>query len=149
MLRVPAEWRADYVYLKCEAIGHRPGAHKSHEPVRWGARSFVVPLYLEGDSQARAMANELVSAEESLRSGAARFRQPSSPRSEADLWHQLGIAKSAKTPPANSSLEWLDRLVFGPPVLGKLDSSVPAELRVAATDFNAAKRQLWEMSAAK
>ena len=55
------------------------------------------------------------------------------------------LFSSAKPQPPT---DWLDRLVFGSARAntGRLDASVPAELRSAAADFAGAKRALWQLS---
>jgi hypothetical protein len=60
VLRVPAEWRSDYVRVHCEADGVQKGLVRSlDETVRCGRRDFFVALYLAGDETARLQAEQL------------------------------------------------------------------------------------------
>ena len=57
VLRVPQDWRADYVHVRCEAEGiERSFVSSLNETVACGQRDFLVGLYLEGDEGARTMA---------------------------------------------------------------------------------------------
>ena len=57
VLRVPQDWRADYVHVRCEAAGiERSFVSSLNETVACGQRDFLVGLYLEGDEAARKMA---------------------------------------------------------------------------------------------
>lgn len=146
VLRVPAAWRGDYVYLKCEATGQRPaGKHKSNEPVRYGGRTFILPLYLEGNEESRAVAEEFIAAESGLRYAATALLNAAPKNSKPDVWRQLGISNNTRT--SRPAFDWLDRLVFGPVhSAGKLDPAVPVNVRAAALEFSACKRRLWESS---
>lgn len=145
VLRVPAGWRGDYVFLKCEAIGQKLGPKKTMEPVRYGGRTFILPLYLEGDEESRSAASGFIAAEASLRYAATAIRSVPPKRVKQDVWHQLGLA--SHTPEPKPALDWLDRLVFGSVhSTGKLDPAIPAGVRSTATEFAAAKQQMWELS---
>jgi hypothetical protein len=68
VLSVPANWRADYLRVRCEAEGIRRSMFSSQgERVSSGQRDFVVALYQEGDEEARSIAENF-----SRREAAAR-----------------------------------------------------------------------------
>lgn len=59
VLRVPTDWRADYVQVRCQAEGtERAFVSSFNQQVSCGRRDFVVALYAEGDVTARATAEE-------------------------------------------------------------------------------------------
>jgi hypothetical protein len=68
---VSKDWRADYVYIDCEAEsqGKTPWTGSHHV----GSRRVLVGLYLQGDSEAREMAERLARAYEDYR-GARRAK---------------------------------------------------------------------------
>lgn len=68
VLRVPREWRGDYVRVDCEAVGRQTHLLPAIESEKvWGAASFLVALYAEGDVEAQQAAAALALAEQELR----------------------------------------------------------------------------------
>jgi hypothetical protein len=60
VLRVPIDWRSDYVRVHCQAEGVQKGLVSSlDETVSCGQRDFLVALYLAGDEAARREAEQL------------------------------------------------------------------------------------------
>ena len=146
VLRVPAAWCGDYIYLKCEATGRKAGAKDSAEPQRWGGRTFIIPLYLEGNPDARRTADEFVIAEAALRYVATAERSAMQKKSPSDSWWKFDAAFAAsERKPAS---DWLDRLVFGPvgTSVARIEAPMSPELRSAAAEFLVAKRQMWELA---
>ena len=81
ILRTPSTWRADYVTVRCQALGqpsHVP--FSSRETQICGQGSFVVALYLASDEDARVAAPRVhprrVGAASSRGSRAGRSRAP-------------------------------------------------------------------------
>lgn len=59
VLRVPSDWRVDRVRVHCEATAVERGFVSSlDQTIRVGQRDFLAALYLEGDEQARLMAEQ-------------------------------------------------------------------------------------------
>jgi hypothetical protein len=86
VLRVPAEWRADYVQVRCEAAGiERAFVSSLNQQVSCGRREFLVGLYLEGDVTARTTAEEFVRRETQERTSARTQNKHSSSRPAARL----------------------------------------------------------------
>lgn len=57
VLRVPTNWRADYLRVRCEAEGIRHGMVSTFdEQIGCGQREFLVSLYQDGDEGARRIA---------------------------------------------------------------------------------------------
>lgn len=63
--RVPADWRAGLLDVKCRAVGTRKSFGGWTEPIEI-EKSFVLPVYLESDADARDRAVNLVRIERSL-----------------------------------------------------------------------------------
>ena len=79
ILRVPAEWRADYVHVYCRAQGlERSFIGSFDQHVTCGNRDFVVALHLEGDVAARATADAFARRQAQLRSNNRGQRQSGS-----------------------------------------------------------------------
>lgn len=72
MYRVPESWRNGILKVECRATGKRRVGFWD-EPFESG-RSFVVPLFIEGDSVGQQRAIELVRAEQSLRKSWQQFQ---------------------------------------------------------------------------
>jgi hypothetical protein len=68
VLRVPREWRGDYVQVRCEAVGRQTHLLPTIESEKvWGAADFLVALYAEGDVEAQQIASSFAVAEQALR----------------------------------------------------------------------------------
>lgn len=66
VLSVPANWRADYLRVRCEAEGIKRSMISSFdERVPAGQREFVVSLYQAGDEEARRLAENFARREAS------------------------------------------------------------------------------------
>jgi len=64
VLRVPGNWRADYVRARCEAEGTRHAMVSTFdEQVPCGQREFLVSLYQDGDEGARQIAENFARRE--------------------------------------------------------------------------------------
>jgi hypothetical protein len=93
VLRVPLDWRSDYVRVHCEAQGVQKGFVSSlDENVRCGERDFLVALYLEGDEAARLQAERLAQQDAQTR-----------------------LSQTARKPGSKSGLDsnWLSKLNLG------------------------------------
>jgi hypothetical protein len=83
VLRVPADWRADYVRVHCEAAGiERAFVSSLDTEVKAGQRDFLVALYLEGDENARAAAEVFARRPRDQESG-ARNQEPGAKKQKA------------------------------------------------------------------
>jgi hypothetical protein len=70
VLSVPANWRADYLRVRCEAEGIKRSMISSFdERVSCGQREFVVSLFQEGDEEARRLAENFSRRQASQRPG--------------------------------------------------------------------------------
>jgi hypothetical protein len=76
VFQVPANWRADYIRVHCEAEGIRRGVVSTFdEQFTCGNRQFLVALYQDGDEGARRLAENFARRE------AARLNQTSAAKS--------------------------------------------------------------------
>lgn len=64
--RVPVNWRGGLLKIECRANGSRKVIGAWRDPIE-ESRSFIVPIYLEGDDQARDAAVNFVRSEQNLR----------------------------------------------------------------------------------
>jgi hypothetical protein len=130
VLRVPAEWRADYVHVRCQAEGlERAFVSSLDQQVSCGQRDFLVALHLEGDVSARTVAEEFARREAQLRTSAqSGQKQSSSPL------NRNGSANSKN---------WLPKLLYGQATeSAELPLQLPRQVERAANDFAAARAQL-------
>lgn len=148
VLRVPADWRASHLRLTCESLVARsPGLSPLERPLVERSQSFQIAIHQEGDAAARWAAQQFAAAEQSLRRTAARDRKRIERAATPNLAHQFGqwLNVSDRQVPA----DWLSRLLSAPPeaepaFLG----SLPEEVREAAIQYLAAKRNLSQVGAA-
>jgi hypothetical protein len=77
VLRVPRDWRADYVRVQCQATAIERGLVSSlDQTITAGERKFLVALYLEGDEGARQTADEFARRDAALRTAAKQDQPP-------------------------------------------------------------------------
>lgn len=142
ILRVPKNWRADYLHVRCEADGYARSVVRSLDQiVPAGERDFLVVVYLEGDEQARAVAHATAQREIHLRRVAAarQARHDSKP----------SLPKFIPLPPspskASASMDWLSSFLYSG-ASSAIPAQVAADVRQAAIDYEAARRELRKMS---
>lgn len=148
VFRVPATWRGDIVHVHCEAWCVAQGLTSSFsEPDRVGGGDFLVALYLEGDVQAKAAAQQFARSDLLLRSAAARHNEAIKRRSLPSVAHQFGALISLTEPRIPS--DWLARVLYGPPTANHepILKQLPPEVRNAADAYLAAKWRLTELNA--
>jgi hypothetical protein len=84
VLQVPAAWRADVLRVRCEAEGVQHSLVSTFdEQVSAGQREFLVALFLEGDEQARQMADGFVHRD-AASAGATKARNSKGPGQRSD-----------------------------------------------------------------
>ena len=134
VLRVPGEWRADYVHVRCQAAGvERAFVSSLNQQVTCGKRDFLVSLYLEGDIAARATAEEFARREAQLRTSALQSQKAAN-------------AHSAKRRPIDPDM-WLPRVLYGPITdVAATPRELPASLDKAVNSFVSARAELQRLS---
>ena len=142
VLRVPASWRGDTLLVNCEAFGLET---KFPSPTvtrnRWGARSFTVALYREGDAVAQARATQLVRAERELRTVVASQRRQLEKRTRPNPLQEIESLFKHNDPKLPEN--WLEQILYAAADLSPvLQENLPTKVRVAALNYRDAKRQI-------
>lgn len=147
VLRVPRNWRGDYLRLRCDAVGYDRGVTRHFDQhSQFGLAELTVALYAEGDELARACAEHLATADRQLRvvahenSGAIReARYPSFLHhwaSEIELY-EPGL-------PDN----WFQQVISTSPTDDhqRFASKLPDAVDRAIADYATAKQAVYAMS---
>ncbi|MHB8973661.1 MAG: hypothetical protein ACYC3X_25970 [Pirellulaceae bacterium] len=136
-MRVPRHWRADLMYLRCEAQ-----QHEHDRMVPRGSSRFVMGLYSAGDDEARAAVEALNLAEVTLRRTAAQRQQDIARRALPSVVHKLGALLDVYDPRIPEA--WLDRLIYGPANIEQYDfvDYLPADVQRMAGRYTQAKLRL-------
>jgi len=146
VFRVPKEWRGDYAHLSCTAIGlHRGGARPFDERMVCGHHRFVIALYADGDTSAKAAAERLARAELDLLKTASANRRAIEKRVYPTLVHKVGVMLDVIEPSIPN--DWTQRLIYGTEETGiaKITKRLPSRVREAADEYAVAKRELFRL----
>lgn len=106
VLRVPRSWRADQVFVRCEAFGEA-----GDRSARLGLARFVVGLQAFGDEEAGAILDALAQTEAELRQLATARQRDVQRHATPTVVHKLGELLDVAGPRIPD--EWVERLVFG------------------------------------
>ena len=135
VLRVPADWQADYVRLRCEArCQNKSYSGTKPQASLCAGQMFLVALHEAGNTHAKRAAERLSSAEQQLRTASITNSKQLKKRAYPSVVHRLGAAIDMYEPriPPN----WLQLVVAGR--VGPRHGMVkmfPAEVRGAANEF--------------
>lgn len=147
VLRVPANWRADCIWVTCEALaeGGRNSFGMEGSPSRI-VQSFVSPLYQEGDEEAKRAAQRLARNEGMLRDAAVRYAGAIRDKASGNWPLQVGVFLSVSEPKIPDG--WLDRLVAAPAGadVEVYTRNLPPAVRSPADDYVSAKLALRALS---
>jgi hypothetical protein len=143
---LPLSWRGGILRVVCTATGHKKLFAGLTEPVRAEA-AFVVPVYLRGDAEARDVAVEYVREEQRLRSLWEGHQQQLS-LSRSRTWLASFPPVAARQSGNRLPASWVSDLVQAPldDQLERDRANLPAEIRMAAEDFVAARQRLVALS---
>ena len=141
--RVPRSWRGGVLKIECRADGERKVIGSWREPFQ-ESRSFVVPIYLDGDDQAREAAMSFAQAEQNLRSNWQQHVERGQKKQANSL---LGLFNSPSSQ-SNLPKQWMHYLIqSGNDVyLTRYRSQLPKSVAVAAEDFVSARQGLLKLS---
>ena len=147
VFRVPHNWRADYVRLRCVAFG-RSGASfrpSSREPL-CGSADFLIGLYREKDPVARQAARDLVRSERELKRLAQTEQRSIERRRYGSTSDKLAVWLNLESPRIPE--DWLQEVVRGESTQRDFDFQrhLPDDVRAAVQDFCEARRQLVQLS---
>lgn len=146
VLRVPRNWRAVTLRVVCQAIGRAKGGFANLETKfqTCGSGSFLVPLYLAGDEEAKQIAHRMANAERMLHLQANHRYHEIRRRSLPTVAHELRLI-DPKIPD-----DWLPRVLDH---LGQLEdqansfeSYLPTEIRAATKTYRMARARLAQLS---
>ena len=146
--QVPHDWRAGVLRVNCLASGTTNIIGGWENPFKT-SRTFVVPVYRKGDSQAKAVAVNFMRAEQRLRQ---RWRsyQAEQNRSKSLTFNAKPIPFSTFLVSTSSSTnklpaQWAHLLIQtgNDDYLKKYHSQLPAGLRTSAENFVAARQALY------
>lgn len=141
--RVPAGWRGGILQVECRAEGEKKVIGPWGDAIKIG-RSFVMPIYLECDDQARVIATEFAQAQENLTSRWKRQLQQTNP---AGFKHEIevlfGVDATGNVPP-----QWTQQLIqTGDDRHFELyERKLPEPVRSAAAEFVEARQQLTRLA---
>ncbi|WP_425613353.1 hypothetical protein NA78x_003183 [Anatilimnocola sp. NA78] len=135
MWRVPANWRGDYLHVRCLAEGRLRGQNAQ----RVGQRDFLVPLYVNGDADAQQTAFEFARSEANLRIVAREKLDEivNRPQTPFGRGFQVLVGDNDQQIPH----DWLERLLYVPSQPG-IPSKLPGAVKTAASEYIAARQQL-------
>ena len=138
--QVPHDWRAGILRVNCFATGTTNIIAGWDNPFET-SRTFVVPIYRQGDSQARTAALKFVSAEQRLRLAWRSYeatKTKSKPLPFSTFLVSTGSG-SSKLPP-----QWAHLLIQtgNDEYLARYRSQLPASLLLSADDFVTARQAL-------
>ena len=144
IVRVPKAWRADYLHVRCEADGYARSVVRSlDQVVSAGQRDFLVVVYLEGDEQARAIAHATAQRETNLRRVAATRQAHLDARSKPSLPKLLALPSASSK--SLLSADWISPFIYTG-VASAVPAGLPADVRQAAAEYEAARRELKKLS---
>jgi hypothetical protein len=148
VLRVPAAWRADYLTVRCQALGRpRRSPFSTTETPVAGQGNFVVALYLAGDPIGQEAARAFSRAEAGLRRSAAAYHEAVERRAISNPVHELAVQLSVKQPRIPTT--WLEQILVEPDRnTVEFFGYLPSPVRDSAKDYFMARRQLLAINAA-
>ncbi|WP_254508845.1 hypothetical protein [Anatilimnocola floriformis] len=130
--RVPSNWRADYVHLRCVAEGRLRGQNQQ----RAGQRDFLIPVSLAGDTAAQQAAARFARSEANVRMVARQSAEEINNR-PPNPFQRVFVGNNDQDVPH----DWLERLLYLP-ANPSIPSRLPSSVRNAAGDFVAAREEL-------
>lgn len=142
--QVPQSWRAGVLQVECQAKGSRKvfAWHDDFEV----SRAFILPIYLEGDDQARQTATEFVRSEQQLRKNWQRHRKRPERETRSQIQSIFGPSfrsSSASRIPAN----WVHYLIQSSDLyLEQYQTQLPTNVAMAAKQFVQARADLLKLS---
>ena len=140
--RVPRSWSGGVLKVECRADGHRKIIGSWQDPFQQ-SRSFVLPIYLEGDEQARQSAIEFVRSEQNLRMHwQQHVNQSSSSKAPVGLFSRPPAVKSSNLPD-----QWMHLLIQSgnDAYLAKYRGQLSTSMADAAEEFVGARRNLLKL----
>jgi hypothetical protein len=148
MIRVPRDWRGDYVHVRCEAVGRKQSVLPSVESEAvCGHADLLVALYAEGDLTAQQAAASLIEAEQAMRQTVARARPEIRKLAYPHMSLKLGLLPKLTEPKLSAGD--VDRFLAQPEQVDVkgVAKYLPSSVQDALTDYATAKRRLKRLNA--
>lgn len=141
--RVPLSWRGGVLKVECRAEGKRKIIGSWRESFD-ESRSFVVPIYLDGDDQAQQAAMGFAQAEQALRVSWNRHIKREQGKQSNALLGLFGSSSSSSKLPD----QWVHYLIQSgnDMYLTRYRSRLPNALAIAAEDFVGARQGVLKFS---
>jgi len=143
VFRVPHYWRGDMIQVQCQATGYRNTASPPFEERGTiGGQRFIVALYMEGDEQAKHIAQKFAASEQQLRNVALANRRAIERQAYPTAASRFGKFISAVEP--RIPADWIDQVITAPASadLEQYLHRLPDDVLAAAEEFMDAKRQM-------
>jgi hypothetical protein len=138
-LRVPMSWRGGYFRAYCQAVQR---THRGVEVV--GAGTFLLPLYLAGDFEAKQLAENLSNSEQRLYAVARKNQREVERRSHPTIAHELALV-DPKIPHT-----WFQQVLEYHPSSGSglsFEARLPSDLQASIDQYRTAGRRLMQLRA--
>lgn len=141
--RVTRDWRGGVLKVRCTALGQRKILGAIPDDFEVG-KVFMVPVYLEGDGDARGLAKDVVVAEQSLRENWSRYSRARHPTGSAVLL--AGFNPFIQ--PSAISEQWVHELIQGSDdrALREIEGPLPKSTAALAEEFVSCRKRLMELS---
>lgn len=140
--RVPRDWRGGVLKVQCRALGQRKLFGAIADDIDVG-RAFMVPVYLEGDVEARGLATDFVAAEQGLRRNWSHHLQANKKMGTDILL--TGFNPFAQ--PSSIGDQWVHELIQSGDdrVLREIKGQLPKSTSVLAEEFVYRRARLMEL----
>ena len=136
-MRVPIEWRGGSFRAYCQAVQR---TQRGTEII--GTGSYVIPLYLAGDSEAKRRAEILSHSEQRLYAIASKNQREVQRRSRPTIAHELAFVEP------RIPAKWLQQVLEQPLPTGRrlgFESRLPSELQASIDEYRTARRSLTQL----
>ncbi|MCH2180586.1 MAG: hypothetical protein MK108_01145 [Mariniblastus sp.] len=139
--QVPEDWKGGVLLVKCRARANRKFLGTFDDALQQGS-AFVLPVFLQGNRQARNFANEFVRTEQQLRSEWRRYQTRQQGSQVAHHWNSM-VGRTTKPIPN----VWVHQLIQAgdDDWLEKYRQQLPSHIHSTAHAFVEARRELVEL----
>ncbi|MFK7736988.1 MAG: hypothetical protein AB8B50_13215 [Pirellulaceae bacterium] len=135
LAQVPKVWRADKLLVTVKAFGTRHARNTFSGFTELASTQCWVAVFREGDTVAKARAQDFVRLEQQVRDVAVAKRKDVERASHPTIFHQIGAAMSVVEPRIPE--DYVQQVLFGPrgQYLEGHSHRLPLDLRIAILDF--------------
>lgn len=135
-LRMPANWRTGFLRLELEAISQKESRWSDGSVQSLGKNTFLIPILMEGDEDARQQLRHIRQSEIALRAAVSSRLKRQKPET---LWDEISIWPRSTTSTAIDS-KWLEQVLSTFPRSVESETSrLPRELAIALKDYSRAR----------